>query len=232
MARSGDSRWGVVCVRFALACGAAGCSLPAEQRRAEEQSQTGTWRARLAQAHEHAARRQAQRSGKDSAPTAEARAAATPARSLAGGPGRAERVTPPTEMTAQAPAPLAVEVLVPEASPAQGLARARAAVRIDMYSTSWCGVCTTARRYLRQHQIRFVEHDVDHSAAARARSRVLNPRRSVPTIAIDDHVLVGFGADSFEELYDRAATTRMTRAVEPGPKPIEVGAASSGAPQE
>jgi glutaredoxin len=91
---------------------------------------------------------------------------------------------------------------------ALGLAAARRNVSITMYSTSWCGVCNRARAYMREQQIPFTELDVDHDAAASARQRTLNPRGSVPTIAIDDEVLIGFSAESLEKRIDRAARHR------------------------
>jgi glutaredoxin len=91
---------------------------------------------------------------------------------------------------------------------ALGLASARRNVNITMYSTSWCGVCKQARAYMQQQQISFTELDVEHDPTARARQRVLNPRGSVPVIAVDDEVLIGFSASSLENRIDRAARHR------------------------
>jgi glutaredoxin len=89
-----------------------------------------------------------------------------------------------------------------------GLAAARRSVSITMYSTSWCGVCKQARGYMQQQQISYTEIDIDHDAAARARQQTLNPRGSVPTIAIDDQVLIGFSPESLEDRITRAAKRR------------------------
>jgi len=89
-----------------------------------------------------------------------------------------------------------------------GLAAARRSVNVTMYSTSWCGVCKQARGYMQQRQISYTEIDVDHDAAARARQQALNPRGSVPTIAIDDLVLIGFSPESLEDRINRAAKRR------------------------
>lgn len=89
-----------------------------------------------------------------------------------------------------------------------GLQGARRNVAITMYSTSWCGVCKRARRYMKDKGISFVEHDVDQNAGARAAYRRLNPRQSVPTIQIDDEVLVGFAPQNLEAAIDRAAAKR------------------------
>jgi glutathione S-transferase len=44
------------------------------------------------------------------------------------------------------------------------------------------------------------EHDVERDPAARARSRQLNPRGSVPTIDVDGAVLVGWSEPRFEAM--------------------------------
>jgi glutaredoxin len=91
---------------------------------------------------------------------------------------------------------------------AMALATARRNVNITMYSTSWCGVCKRARAYMQQHQISFTELDVEHDAAASARQHALNPGGGVPTIAIDDQVLIGFSPESLESRIDTAAKHR------------------------
>jgi glutaredoxin len=91
---------------------------------------------------------------------------------------------------------------------AMGLASARQNVEITMYSTSWCGVCKQARAYMLQRQIRFTEFDVDHDPAANAKQHILNPRGSVPTITVDDQLLIGFSPESLEKRIDRAARRR------------------------
>lgn len=91
---------------------------------------------------------------------------------------------------------------------ALGLAAARRNVSITMYSTTWCGFCKKARAYMHQQHIGFTELDVDRDAAAAVRQRALNPSGSVPTIAVDDDVLIGFNPDSLEERINRAARRR------------------------
>src|SRR6185436_7659911 len=96
---------------------------------------------------------------------------------------------------------------------------------IDMYSTSWCGVCARARRYMNAHGVHYKDYDVDEDSAARARYHALNPRHSVPTIAIDDMVMVGFSGTAFEDIRDAAAYARLDRAAKNAPKMIEIGPA-------
>ena len=89
------------------------------------------------------------------------------------------------------------------------VASARRQVGITMYSTTWCGVCTRARAYFNREGIAFVEHDIDANAAARGEYLRLNPRRSVPTIKIDDEVVVGFSPGAVQAAIDRAAKKRV-----------------------
>ena len=89
-----------------------------------------------------------------------------------------------------------------------GLAAARRNVTINMYSTDWCGVCARARSYMKQHNITFREFDIERDAVAAARAAQLNPRGSVPTIEIDDEVLIGFTPNLLESRLDRAAQRR------------------------
>ena len=89
------------------------------------------------------------------------------------------------------------------------LASARRKVGITMYSTTWCGVCTRARDYFTREGIAFVEHDIDANAAARSEYLRLNPRRSVPTIKIDDEVVVGFSPGAVQAAIERAARKRV-----------------------
>ena len=88
------------------------------------------------------------------------------------------------------------------------LAGAQGSVEITMYSTSWCSACKHARAYMQQKQIPFTEYDIEQDDAARARAKVLNPRGSVPTITIDQELLIGFGEKSLEDRIARAAKLR------------------------
>lgn len=115
-----------------------------------------------------------------------------------------------------------VEYLTPTLTPEQATARARAHVQVVMYSAAWCGICTTARAYFAQHDIAFVEHDVEHERAARARHRALSPSGSLPTISVDDQVMQGFSASTFEKLFDKAVQARIEHGDPGGPKTFEI----------
>lgn len=79
------------------------------------------------------------------------------------------------------------------------------APQISMYSTSWCGACEQARAYLRKHEIPFIEYDVEEDRNAARRMRELNPRGVVPTIVVDDYVMVGFNAAELNQRIELAS---------------------------
>ncbi len=89
------------------------------------------------------------------------------------------------------------------------LLAARRRVSITMYSTSWCGVCRSARAYMDAEGIAYVDHDVEADARAARRLRSLNPRGSVPTFDIDGETHIGFSPRSFRIWIDEAARRHL-----------------------
>jgi glutathione S-transferase len=57
--------------------------------------------------------------------------------------------------------------------------------------------------------IPFTDLDVEHDAAAHDRERALNPRGTVPTITVDDDVMIGFSPESLENRITRAVRRRL-----------------------
>ncbi len=72
--------------------------------------------------------------------------------------------------------------------------------RVVMYSASWCGVCTKARRYFEANNIGFTEYDVETSQAGKAGFEKLNGK-GVPIILVGNKRMNGFSAATFEKLY-------------------------------
>ncbi|MCK6534827.1 MAG: glutaredoxin family protein [Polyangiaceae bacterium] len=83
------------------------------------------------------------------------------------------------------------------------------AVRITVYSTTWCPHCTRARNWLRANGIAHTELDVEASAAARRERDRINPRGGVPTVDIDGEVLTGFGEANWSRAIARATQRRL-----------------------
>lgn len=76
---------------------------------------------------------------------------------------------------------------------------------VTVYSASWCGVCRTAKAWLRQKGVPYVERDVEQDAgaseelAAKAAAAGLQPN-GVPVIDVAGELLVGFDGAALERL--------------------------------
>jgi len=86
---------------------------------------------------------------------------------------------------------------------------ARRRVAITMYATQWCGVCRSAREYMQTNGIDFTERNTDEGSIAGERLGELNPRRTIPTFEIDEHVYIGFREDVFEAKINQAARKHL-----------------------
>jgi len=64
---------------------------------------------------------------------------------------------------------------------------------IQMYTTSWCGYCTAAKRFLRDAEIAFEEIEVDDlDPAFRSKLFDLTGRWTVPQIVVDGTPIGGY----------------------------------------
>ncbi|MCB9597544.1 MAG: glutaredoxin family protein [Sandaracinaceae bacterium] len=96
----------------------------------------------------------------------------------------------------------------PPAVPAAS-ASARAHVGVTLYTTRWCPHCAHARSWLRARGIPFYDRDVERDAGAAASHAALDPRRTVPVIAIEGGgVMIGFVPDELRRRIDEAAHAR------------------------
>ncbi|MDH3599311.1 MAG: glutaredoxin family protein [Candidatus Tectomicrobia bacterium] len=72
---------------------------------------------------------------------------------------------------------------------------------ITMYSTSWCGFCRIAKRFLDEHEIAYTEIDIE--ADEDAAERVVqwnNGNRTVPTIDFGGTVLTNPSAAQMRQV--------------------------------
>ena len=51
---------------------------------------------------------------------------------------------------------------------------------IVLYSTSWCGVCKKARRFLKEQGLAFIEHDIEQNRAAARELQEKSKRAGIP----------------------------------------------------
>lgn len=72
---------------------------------------------------------------------------------------------------------------------------------VVMYCRSWCGDCARARAWLAQHDIDYLEIDVDTDEEARAHAEALNfGRLHTPTFEIGAEICVDFRVERLREL--------------------------------
>jgi glutaredoxin len=70
---------------------------------------------------------------------------------------------------------------------------------VMMYSTSWCGVCTNARNYMRSNNIRFTELDIEKNNTAQAEYKKLGGK-GVPLILVGSQKMSGFSSSRLESM--------------------------------
>lgn len=62
---------------------------------------------------------------------------------------------------------------------------------VVLYATEWCGYCKASREFFADHNISYVEHDIEKSSEALARHRKLGGK-GVPLIVVGDEVIEGY----------------------------------------
>lgn len=78
------------------------------------------------------------------------------------------------------------------------------APQVIMYCRSWCGDCRRARAWLIEHDIAFVEVDVEADPDAHSRAAGHNAGQlHTPTFEIGDGVCVDFRPEKIKELLEK-----------------------------
>ena len=80
--------------------------------------------------------------------------------------------------------------------------------QIKLYTRRWCGWCTDAKEYLKEHGLGFEEVDVGRDAAANEEMQRLSGQRYVPTIVVDGRVLANFDVRQLEEFLAKLNVSR------------------------
>lgn len=75
---------------------------------------------------------------------------------------------------------------------------------VVMYSTAWCSYCKKARHYFRQHNITFIDYDIERDAEARKRYDQLGGH-GIPLLVYDEKQMSGFSQAEFKSMYYKAA---------------------------
>jgi len=86
--------------------------------------------------------------------------------------------------------------------------------QVTIYSTTWCGVCASAKRYMQQKQIAFVERDVEKDETAvmelqeKAKRAGVAPQ-GVPVIDVYGELMLGFDPGRLDALVQRRAAQTL-----------------------
>jgi len=75
--------------------------------------------------------------------------------------------------------------------------------KVIVYSTTWCGVCTTAKRWLRANKINFREYDVEKSSKGKRDYKRLKGR-GVPIIMVGKQRMNGFSTSRMTQMLRNA----------------------------
>jgi glutaredoxin-like protein NrdH len=77
--------------------------------------------------------------------------------------------------------------------------------KVTLYAISTCGWCKKTKRFLEENGVEYKCYDVDllegeEKEKAREEVARYNPRRSYPTMVVDDTVVLGFDEDRLREV--------------------------------
>lgn len=70
---------------------------------------------------------------------------------------------------------------------------------VVLYATDWCGYCRKAREFFTQHNIAYVEYDIEKSAEGKAQYDQLRGS-GIPLVVIHGEVLRGYDPNSMKKL--------------------------------
>jgi len=84
----------------------------------------------------------------------------------------------------------------PQAAAAPGRA-SRNYPKVELYTTSWCGYCREAKKFLRANGVPFVEYDVEKDANAARRKDALGGRGGVPFAVIGEARIHGYAPAAY-----------------------------------
>ena len=70
---------------------------------------------------------------------------------------------------------------------------------VVMFSTSWCGYCTKARKHMQRKGIKFKEYDIEKSASAKSKYKKLGGS-GVPFFEIGEQTMGGYNPSELEAM--------------------------------
>ena len=88
------------------------------------------------------------------------------------------------------------------------LERLKRGVKITMYMTGPCTLCSTARTFLKNKRYRLTELDIDASPTDKVLLESVNPAGTVPTFDVEGKVLIGYDRQSLDKAIEDVARAR------------------------
>lgn len=88
------------------------------------------------------------------------------------------------------------------------LERLKRGVKVTMYMTGPCTLCSTARTFLRGRRYKLTELDIDASPTDKVLLEAVNPAASVPTFDVEGKVLIGYDRQILDKTIEDAAKAR------------------------
>lgn len=74
-------------------------------------------------------------------------------------------------------------------------------MKVTVYSSPACGVCTAVKHYLKYRDVNFAERDVSRDTdALQEMVNLTGGARTVPVVAVDGEAVVGFNRERLDEL--------------------------------
>lgn len=69
---------------------------------------------------------------------------------------------------------------------------------VVLYATDWCGYCKKTREFFKQHNIAYVEYDIEKSAEGKAQYDQLRGS-GIPLVVIRGEVMRGYDPNALKE---------------------------------
>lgn len=94
--------------------------------------------------------------------------------------------------------------------------------KVVIYTTSWCGICNTAKKYFKAQGIPYIAYDVEKSRTGKSDFKKLKGR-SVPVIILGGQRMNGFTVARFDALYRKVQQQKQAE----GQVQVDVGDTSA-----
>jgi len=70
---------------------------------------------------------------------------------------------------------------------------------VTIYTTTWCGFCQMAKKYMSQIGVQYEEKDVERDPAAATEAVQKSGQMGVPVIDVNGTIIVGFDKPRLDE---------------------------------